>query len=164
MPSVRSLAVLSAVALLLVWAPSASAARGCQAPPGVAAADQYCETLPAAGGSVDPSGRDVARLVAHLPKGVVAELQKYGLLGQVLLALPAGDRTVGGHGRLALDARRVRFEPGVDALLPGPAQNAKAAVEAAAAAGDVNREMGWALGVTLFGLAALSLWGTLRRA
>jgi hypothetical protein len=53
---VRLFALLAASLALL---PSATAAaQSCQAPPGTAAVDEYCETIPAAGGdrgSADPS-------------------------------------------------------------------------------------------------------------
>jgi hypothetical protein len=48
-----------------------------------------------------------------------------------------------------------------DALLPGPAANVRSVVDATSK-GGVDPEVGWALGLTLLCLAAVSLWGVLR--
>jgi hypothetical protein len=162
MSPVRLLVALSVVAFLLVWVPTASADHGCQAPPGTAAVDQYCDNLPTADGTTDPSGKHVPRLVSVLPQAVADRLRRHGLLGEVLLALPAGD--AGSRGARPLVAvRRVPFEPRDNALLPGPAANARSVIHATTSSSGLTAVMGWALGLTLFGLAAVSLWGALRR-
>jgi hypothetical protein len=162
MSGVRLVVALSVVAFLAVSAPAAHAERGCQAPPGTAAVDQYCDNLPSVDGTTDPSQRGLHRLVTLLPKPVAQRLREKGLLGEVLLALPAGE-TVDVHrgGPPSVAARGIRFRPVSDALLPGPAANVRSVVEAASK-GGVAPEVGWALGLTLLCLAAVSLWGVLR--
>jgi hypothetical protein len=160
MSAVRPFLVLSILAFLLVWAPAASAERGCQAPPGTAAVDQYCDNLPSADGTTDPSEEGVERLAAVLPKPVADRLRNKGLLGEVLLALPAVPAR---EGPRTMTARRRRFEPRVDALLPGPAANARSVARAATSTGGANAQMGWVLGLTLFCVSALSLRSALRR-
>jgi hypothetical protein len=158
--------VLSFVAFLLAWAPAAASAdAGCQAPPGTAAVDQYCDNLPAAGGTTDPTRRGVRRLASLLPKPLAEQLRHHGMLGDVLLALPAGEiSNASASPPLRKAVRRAQFDPGLDALLPGPAAGARSIVRAAASSGNgLGGGLGWALVATMFSLAVLSLWGVLRR-
>jgi hypothetical protein len=155
------LVVLSVVGFLGM-APPALADQGCEAPPGTAAVDQYCDNLPAAGGTTDPGQRGLRRLAHVLPKPAVQRLQHSGVVGEALLALPV-DVPVGGHLPTAT-AHRTRFEPGSAALQPGPAASTHSVLASVGpAASEFGGGLGWALVATLFSLAMLSLWGALRR-
>ena len=65
----RLVVVMLALALAL---PGSALAQACKAPPGTAAVDEYCETIPAAGG--DEGANDPDRPAADVPAGTVAEL------------------------------------------------------------------------------------------
>jgi hypothetical protein len=83
---IRQHAVAGCVALLcLMLAEPALGQRDCQAPPGRAGLDQYCESLPGATGDRGPgagggSGRDVSPSTRQ-------RLERSGVAGQVLLGL-----------------------------------------------------------------------------
>jgi hypothetical protein len=67
-----------------------AAPPSCQAPPGTSAIDQYCETIPGAGG--DRGSRSSQRgqsLSQVVPASVVGQLRRGGPVGQALLDLPA---------------------------------------------------------------------------
>jgi hypothetical protein len=161
MPRARLVVVLSVVAFLLAGAPpGAFAESGCQAPPGTAAVEQYCDTLPAVGGPSDPTGTIRRRLASVLPKPLVHRLDQAGVLGEVLLALPAADSA--SRALPTVNGRRARFRPGVAPLLPGPAMTARSLSDGAATSSWVSGGLGWVLVATMFSLALISLWGHLR--
>lgn len=144
-------------------APPASAIEGCEAPPGTAVVDQYCETLPTAEGPTDATGRRARPLVAVLPKWLVKRLREAGLLGEVLLSMPAGvDGTSVGQDTAAM--RRAAADPRLEALLPGEGADVGSVMKEAS---DVTRQVeqgfAWTLCLTLAGLASMSAWGSLRK-
>jgi hypothetical protein len=62
-------------ALVLLALPAGASARECKAPPGTAAVDQYCETIPAAGGEAG-SGTPESRSAVGVPGDAARELEK----------------------------------------------------------------------------------------
>lgn len=151
--------LLTLLLLLLVPASAAHAKTNCKAPPGTAAVEQYCESLPTADGDTHLGDKPTRPLAAVLPKPLVHRLEKAGLAGEVILALPAGPARMHQGGR-----RQTSFDPRVKALLPGPALSPKSVVDAAAKNGaeHIDQGFGWALVLTLFGLGGLSVAGSLR--
>ncbi len=80
-------------AALLVSA-GAAAAQSCEAPPGTAGIDQYCETVPGAKGDRESgTGQRVGR---SLDRGTSQALERGGRDGRGVLALPAA---AGADGR-----------------------------------------------------------------
>jgi hypothetical protein len=158
------LLLLSVMALLVV-APAASASQGCVAPDGTAATDQYCEFLATAEGPTDATGSGTRPLASVLSKRAIKRLERAGVLGQVLLALPAGS---GAHpedtsAAMRTAVRRADVDPRHDALLPGPGPGAGSLVRAAGSMnGQVEQGFAWTLVLTLLALAGLSMWGSLR--
>lgn len=87
----KLLPLLAIAAIAMVWTPAARAARAnCQAPPGTSALDQYCETIPAAGGDRGTRDNSGARLGQSLSPRSAAALANAGPTGRGVLALPAG--------------------------------------------------------------------------
>ena len=78
----RVLTLISLLLALVLVAP-ASAQQSCEAPPGTSAVDEYCETVPEAGGSRSADARP-DRPVA-LPSGTAKELARSGPDGEALL-------------------------------------------------------------------------------
>jgi hypothetical protein len=151
--------LLTLMLVLLASASAAHAKTDCKAPPGTAAVEQYCESLPSADGDTHLGDKPARPLAAVLPEPIVQRLQKAGVAGEVILALPAGPTPEHRSGR-----RQTPFDPRVKALLPGPALSPKSVVDAAAknAAEHIDQGFGWALVLTLFGLGGLSVAGSLR--
>lgn len=113
----RVLLVGAALAALLVLATAgpAAAAPGCEGPPGSSAIDQYCETVPGAGGDgagggqgtgQGRGGRGDSRVGSSLAPGTSNALRRSGRDGDVLRGLPGaggqkagrGDRSADGSG------------------------------------------------------------------
>jgi hypothetical protein len=158
----RGLLILITLVPFLWLATPAQAATGCDAPPGTAAADQYCETLPAADGMTDATGEGLLPLAAVLPKALVRRLERAGLLGQVLLALPA---VVGNSSdsRARRAAREASTDPRLGSLLPdGPETSRSAAQAVLDRAGMVDPGFTWTLVLSLLALAGVSGLGFLR--
>jgi hypothetical protein len=152
------LSLLGLMAMLVTAAP-ASAAEGCVAPQGTAAIDQYCEMLPTATGRTDATGRKTVPLASTLPSRMVKRLERAGLLGRVLLALPAAM----GDASERAATRRARVDPRLGALLPGEGANVGSAIAAAGGmGGQVEQGFAWTLVLTLLTLGGLSMWGSLR--
>lgn len=98
----RLLPILLALAALATWSAPAQA-QNCEAPPGSAAVDQYCEAIPEGGGS--QSGNDFQRERATsgsgttegdataLPAGTATELEAAGQDGEAIAKLAAGGTT-----------------------------------------------------------------------
>jgi hypothetical protein len=152
------------VALTLAPAAAASGADGCNAPQDTAAVDQYCESLPTAVGSTDVNQPPAKPLAAVLPGKTVKKLEKAGMLGQALLALPAPVDAVR-PGSPAARSRHRALAAKIDGLLPGPgATNAGSVITASAnGGGNLDGGLGWVLVFTLLGLSAISLWGSVFR-
>jgi hypothetical protein len=88
-------AVLAMALVALV--PAVAAAQRCQAPPGTAGIDQYCETIPGAGGNQNPddaAGGSGGRAGEGLPRRARGALSRAGRDGAGVLRLtgeaPAG--------------------------------------------------------------------------
>jgi hypothetical protein len=148
--------LFSTLALFLVRASAAPAAPGCDAPPDTAATEQYCETVPAPQGSRDVTRPSSRPLSETLPKPVRSELGEAGLLGDVLMAMATGTVASPPHGRpgntnpaRVAAAERAEFDPRVDALAPGPAEDASSAIRAAATAGAARVQVGFGLALVL---------------
>jgi hypothetical protein len=155
----RRRTLLLVIALLpFIWPVTPAAARtGCDAAPGTAAADQYCETLPTADGMTDATAEHALPLARVLPAELVRRLQRSGLLGEVLLALPAGAR---GSGSPAAEraAREAAADPRLGALAPGkPRDDGSALQSSMSAAGEVGQGFAWTLVVALLTVGAVSL-------
>lgn len=98
----RLLPILLALAALAMWSAPAQA-QNCEAPPGSAAVDQYCEAIPEGGGS--QSGNDFQRERATsgsgategdataVPAGTATELKAAGQDGEAIAKLAAGSTT-----------------------------------------------------------------------
>jgi hypothetical protein len=141
----------------------AAARTGCDAPPGTAATDQYCETLPTVDGLTDATGKRSRPSATVLSKALVRRLKRAGLLGEVLLALPAAPRDAAGRP-MDPAARAAAADPRLQRLLPGPAPAAQQVLDAAASvvSGVAADGFAWTLAFSLFALAALSALGSLR--
>jgi hypothetical protein len=158
----RSLLVVIGLLPCLWLAAPASANPGCDAPPGTAAADQYCETLPTADGMTDATGEHLLPLASVLPKDVVRALKRAGLLGQVLLALPAvaprSSKSAGGAA-----ARNAAADPRLGSLLPGQPDTPRSVLSTTLhASGQVGKGFAWTLLLSLLALASVSVLGSLR--
>jgi hypothetical protein len=148
--------LFSSLALLLVLASPASAQQGCNAPPGTAGTEQYCETLATPEGSKDVTRPSSRPLAATLPKGVAAELADAGLLGDVLLATPTGtlvsrgDQAPGAASPAReAAAQQAGFDPRINALTPGPADSTSAAIRSVATAGAGGFQVGFGAALVL---------------
>jgi hypothetical protein len=89
-PSARLLLAVLAAWLCALGAPAWGAQRDCKAPPGTSAIDQYCETIPAAGGDRGSSDRSGSRAESSLSPRTAQALRQAGPNGAGILALPAG--------------------------------------------------------------------------
>jgi hypothetical protein len=158
-----SLPVLLSFIASLVLAAPASARTGCDAPPGTAATDQYCETLPTAEGLTDATGKRSRPLATVLPKALVKRLERAGLLGEVLLALPALPRDAAGRPTDPA-ARAAAADPRLQQLLSGPAPAPAEVLEATgnAVTGVGDQGFAWTLALSLFALAGVSTLRSLR--
>ena len=163
MARARVVVVLSVVAFLLAGAPpTAIAESGCQAPPGTAAIEQYCDNLPSVRGPSDPTVGANLRLASALSKPLVLHLKHEGVLGEALLALPVADPHPGPLH--IVKGRRARFEPGVAPLLPAPAATTRSVLAGPTTPSSwMGGGLGWALVATMLCLALLSLWGLVGR-
>ena len=88
-----ALAVLAlATGVLVGPLPAQAAPVNCQAPPGTSGIDQYCETVPAAGGDQGTrgGGHSGRRLGDSLPRHTAAALRRSGGAGKAILGLSSG--------------------------------------------------------------------------
>src|SRR5712692_5693301 len=88
-----ALAVLAlAIGVLVGPLPAQAAPTNCQAPPGTSGIDQYCETVPAAGGDQGTrgGGHGGGRLGDSLPRHTAAALRHSGGAGKAILGLSTG--------------------------------------------------------------------------
>lgn len=110
---IRSRLCLLLAGAALLTLPSAASAQTCQAPPGTAAIDQYCESIPGATGDRGTPGREGGRGSAGAPGGRAGSpadgpggaslspsarqtLREVGPAGQGVLALVESERRAGG--------------------------------------------------------------------
>jgi hypothetical protein len=87
------LAVLAlATGVLVGPLPAQAAPVNCEAPPGTSGIDQYCETVPAAGGDQGTrgGGHSGRRLGDSLPRHTAAALRRSGGAGKAILGLSTG--------------------------------------------------------------------------
>src|SRR5687767_903772 len=90
----RSLLLLLALVLIALM-PSTASAQSCEAPPGTAAMDEYCETVPSAdgqgGGTVgrgSSAGRSTSGGGSSLGTATEQRLRSAGPAGEAILAVP----------------------------------------------------------------------------
>jgi len=151
-------------ALFLLPAPVAHA-QGCQAPPGLSALEQYCETIPGPRGATGPSdaGSGSTRL---LPPSVRRALARGGANERELLTF------LDKYGPLSSDRRVEGRPPGFESHSSGVATGRTAAEGGALSAikssletgARTNRLLPWVLlGLTLFALVASVLRSRMRR-
>jgi hypothetical protein len=158
---VLAAATLAAL-LVLVLLPAGASAQGCDAPPGTAATEQYCEQLlPNASGGVggdtasspDEGAGGTDTLADVLPDDVVKELEASGPDAQALLRLPATQTDEGGRP----------FDPkagglGEEDLTPQPGKSGGGLWEGVTkATKTVSSGLVWLLGTMLVGLGAATL-------
>jgi hypothetical protein len=173
---------LSLTCALLVGAgllaPAASAQRDCQAPPGRAAIEQYCEVLPSAGGDRSAGSGGGGSGGEALAPSVRRQLHQAGAAGDVISALAGGsagvDKAPGGGsgdgrsgegaggGASASSGGGAASSGGV----PGePSDNPLDAVRSAAEAGPSSGSgLLWALAAATVLLAAFAWLRHRRRA
>jgi hypothetical protein len=72
--------------------PAHAATANCVAPPGTSGIDQYCETVPAAGGDTGTrgGGRGGHPLSHSVPRRTATGLRNAGPVGKAVLSLPSG--------------------------------------------------------------------------
>jgi hypothetical protein len=116
---------------------------------------QYCETLPTSQGSQDVSQPASRPLSATLPKPVTSALDEAGVLGEVLMAMPTGTLLSPPHGKPGLRnpareaaVEKAAFDPRLNALTPGPAENSSSAI-GAVARGGASFQLGFNLALVL---------------
>ena len=164
-------------ALLLgagLLAPAASAQRDCQAPPGRAAIEQYCEVLPGAGGDRSAGGGGGGSGRDALSPSVRRELRQAGAAGKVITGLvgeSGADATGGGgsgDGRSGAGAGDSGSGDGTASsggVRGEPSDNPLEAVRSAAEAGPSSGSaLLWALAAVIVLLTALAWLRSRRRA
>lgn len=153
----------SLLVALTIGAAPAMARAGCAAPPGTAATDQYCETVPSVEGPRDATVVPSKPLSGLLPKQVTEKLRKdESVLADVLLAMSATPAKAG-SGAVRAAAKRAAADPRLDALEPGSGTDLLSVVDATAGSGGyIEQGFAWTLVLTLLGIAGVSVWGSLR--
>jgi hypothetical protein len=165
-------------ALLLgagLLAPAASAQRDCQAPPGRAAIEQYCEVLPSAGGDRSAGDRRGGSGRDALPRSVRRQLDQAGAAGHAIAGLAGGsvgaDEARGGRSRDGRTGEGAGGGVSSDGTassggVPGePSDNPLEAVRSAAEAGPSSGSaLLWALAAATVLLVALAWLRHRRRA
>jgi hypothetical protein len=86
----RLIALVLAASLCWVTTPAFAGQRDCKAPPGTSGIDQYCETIPGAGGDRGAADRSGRRTESTLSRGTADVLRHAGPNGAAILALPTG--------------------------------------------------------------------------
>ena len=87
MTRVRTPILALALIVMLACATSASAAQTCASAPGTSALDQYCETIPSAGGGSATGNPGTTAGRSDLPRSEIDRLERDGAVGQGLLHL-----------------------------------------------------------------------------
>jgi hypothetical protein len=127
------LTLLGVAALLVAAAPAS--AQDCEAPPGTAAIDEYCETIPsAAGGEV--VGTDGLRAPPAIPRATVRALDRAGPDGKALNRFLGQDPNA--PARKGERAKPLPLDGGVDQKAPSsnPLDAIRSAVSSGATVGD----------------------------
>jgi hypothetical protein len=129
----RRFAVLMC-ALAFLALPAGASARECKAPPGTAAVDQYCETIPSAGGEAG-SGTPESRTAVGVPGETARELQE-SPEGRALLQLV--DEEARGKGGNGASRERDEAQSDIGGLSASsePSDNPLNAIRAAVESGD----------------------------
>jgi hypothetical protein len=145
--------LLPTVIALLVLAAPAHADQTCVAPPGTAAVEQYCEVVPAAGGSQDRHRRDPA----PIPPSTAQRLSRSSA-GQDLLRTLGHDPVTAKHAGAAKAHRRSSAAtPGTAAAPRPPGDDPLGAVTSALSSGP---KLGGPFVGVLLALTVLMLgWG-----
>jgi hypothetical protein len=158
---VKAPSTIVAVALgSLLLVPSSAAAQRCSGE-GLAAIDQYCETVPGVTGKQTVVGQD-RRLGAALSPGVRQRLERAGPEGQALLALPIGALLGPGGRPRALPGARDALEGSLSegtVSLPGAA---RAVGDVLGGDGALSDAFGWAVLFSTVGLSGMA-WVRHRR-
>ena len=158
--------------------PAQAAPANCVAPPGTSGIDQYCETVPAAGGDTGTrgGGHGGHPLSSSVPRRTAAGLRSAGSVGKAVLSLPsgaagaaaqgatgAGGGTGGkarAHGRTAnghsSGNRSKNDQSTPSSKSDNPLQAIRSAVSTGSSAGEGLVWIFVALGVVMSGLAWLS--------
>jgi hypothetical protein len=154
--------LLSILVLLALAAPASAGTTNCVAPPGTAAIEEYCETVPSATGN-GGGGASATRPVSSSTR---AALRSQGADGQALAGLlrsdgngtaaaPAGGSKASGQGSSAKGASSSRGTvDGASASQDEPSSNPLHAVTSAVQAGPT---LGGGLIWGLLGITALML-------
>ena len=168
-----ALAVVALTASAAVGAlPAQAAPANCVAPPGTSGIDQYCETVPAAGGDTGTrgGGHGGHPLSSSVPRRTAAGLRSAGSVGKAVLSLPSGAAAQGAtgagggtggkarsHGRKATPgARSTADQSTPSSKSDNPLQAIRSAVSTGSSAGEGLVWIFVALGVVMSGLAWLS--------
>ena|SRR5437763_2180366 len=175
-----ALAVVALTASAAVGAlPAQAAPANCVAPPGTSGIDQYCETVPAAGGDTGTRGGGGGGhpLSSSVPRRTAAGLRGAGSVGKAVLSLPSGATGAAGQGAAAQGVTGAGGKGGThgrtaNAQSPGnrstadqstpssksdnPLQAIRSAVSTGTSAGEGLVWIFVALGVVMSGLAWLS--------
>jgi hypothetical protein len=152
MQTMRSF-LLATLLLLAVAAPASAGTTDCVAPPGTAAIDEYCETVPSATG--DKGGG--ARSAQPLDRSTRSELRAQGADGQALAGLLSSDGTSEPAGKPKASKRAGSAgAAGAAAAQDEPSGNPLHAVTSAVEAGPtLGGGFAWALlGITALMIAA----------
>jgi cobalamin biosynthesis Mg chelatase CobN len=180
----RSLLLLLAPVLIALL-PATAAAQSCEAPPGTAALDEYCETVPAAdgqGGGTAGRGASGDRADSggsSSASAVEQRLRSAGPTGAALLAVrtskdrsSGNDTSVGRERRdrsaastsKARESRAAgRDGDAAEPQLPAPSDNPlRAVVRAASNGSGIGVSFGWVLALSALLLVSVS-WVRFRR-
>lgn len=176
----RRLATTLLTCAFLGTLPAAAIAQECQGPPGTSAVDQYCESIPAAGGTSRPgssSGQSGASgsSGASSVSGTVERQLAGSDDGQAVLGLAAASATPseaqGGGSATSGNASNGSAETPASSQRPADSQNAanipstsalKAVSSSVQNGGTIGDAFIWALiGVTV--IAAVAGWLSMRR-
>lgn len=141
------------VVVAAIAAPAATAAQRCVAPPGTAAVDQYCETVPSAGG--DRGSSDPSTPAARIPLKTAAALGRSGPDGQAL----AGVLGHKGKRRSGSGSAGSRQDPAVSPYpVPrAPSNNPLSAVSQAVGKGTTSGP--WFAGALIIVTLLMAGWG-----
>lgn len=143
--------------------PATASAQACIPQSGVAALDQYCDSLPSSDGAPQPVGSNGATtpLSSALSKGEVAKLRDSGMAGQALLSVPSGAPLSNSAAQQVVKSlpatRRAVEKARNEERSAGANSIGTAAVALATEAPDVlGGAFRWGLTVSTLGIAAMA--------
>jgi hypothetical protein len=150
--------------MLFVLTPGGASAQRCVAPPGTAAVDQYCETVPTAGGDRDSSGpRAPVTPVAPSTSAALARAGKDGEALNRALGQQPGKASQGVKGTRR-DGAASGSGSGSAAIPSAPSDNPLTAVRQSLASGDtIGSGFVWALLLVTIGVLTFAWIGFRRR-